>query len=128
MTPTTLKTIIIIVFIIIFIIDIILGIIVSDFDTFGLMFLLFIVIAVMTFGYVCEHSTHKEYFSQEYDVDEMVKIIPKEHFKEEVKYVNSDKSSYKVLIHETLFKTEEWKLIKYIPIEDEYEKYKKKEK
>jgi hypothetical protein len=91
------------------------------------MFLLLIVIAVMTFCCVCEHSTHKEYFSQEYDVDEMVKIIPKEHFKEEVKYVNSDKSSYKVLIHETLFKTEEWKLIKYIPIEDEYEKYKKKE-
>ena len=127
MTPTTIKTILVIIFIIIFISITIINIIsINDFEVFGLMFALFIVLCGTTFVFVCEHSTYKEYSSQEYDVDNMVKIIPKEHFKEEIKYINSYKSPYKILIHETLFKTEEWKLIKYIPTEeeDEYEKFK----
>ena len=129
MTPTTLKIIILIIFIIIFISIIIINLIsINDFEIFGIMFALFIVLCGATFAFVCEHSTYKEYSSQEYDVDNMVKIIPKEHFKEENKYDNYDKSPHKVLIHETLFKTEEWKLIEYIPTEneteDEYEKFK----
>lgn len=124
MTPTTIKTILVIILIIIFIIIIIIHSIVSDLEIFGLMFMLFLILCTATFGYVCTHSAYKEYSSQEYDVNTMVKIIPKEHFKEEIKHINAYRSPYKVLIHETLFGTEEWKLIEYIPKEDKYEKFK----
>lgn len=67
----------------------------------------------------------KIYSSNECEVDLIVKLIPKEHYKEEKIYIEDNEEPHKELYHTTIFGTEEWKLIKYIPKNDDYESSKK---
>jgi hypothetical protein len=90
-----------------------------------LIFLGFLILAVVICPFLNSMSHKDIYSSTVFDVDEMITSIEMQNFTEKTKYISPAEEPYDELEHATLFGTESWKLIHYTHKVPDYDHFKK---
>lgn len=125
MTPIQLYLIIIISYICL---GVIIGIILYKLDIdLDIMYIaIFFIVSLVAISVFLIDITNKDvYFSNLYEIDQMMDSIEIQNFTEKTKYISPEEEPYDELEHDTLFGTESWKLTHYIHKMDNYDRFKK---